>query len=111
MSACRNINITTEKLLFKLCSQYAEQLVNSLLLEVGSGDEHLTWSVEYLLSSVEANVLDGVDNPLVNFVIEFIEVDILLVLILVVELAEYVDGVFGKHRSEFDILTTTADGE
>ena len=98
------------KLLFKLRTEYIQQLVDGLFLEVGLFNQHLTWSVEHSLSCIKSDSLDGIDNPLVYLVRELIQVDILIGLTLV-QYTEYVDGILSKHRSQLDVHTATTDSQ
>ena len=93
--------------LLKLCPQHFQHIVDGLLLKVGLLNEHVARSVEYSLGRVETDALDGVDNPLVYFVREFVEVDVLVDLALV-KLAEYVNCVFGQHAGQLDVHTAAA---
>ena len=95
---------------FKLGSEYLQHVVNGLFLEVGFLYEHVARSVEHSLGGVETNALDRVDDPLVDLVRELVEIDVLVYLALV-ELAEYVDSIFGKHAGKLDVHTAAADGQ
>ena len=51
-------------------------MVYCLFLKVCLLYKHLTRSVEHSLCGVESDCLDGIDDPLVDFVGEFVEVDL-----------------------------------
>ena len=85
-------------------------MVNSLFLQVGLLDQHLTRSVENLLSGIESDSLDRVDNPLVDLVGKLIQIDILVGLTLI-KYAEDVDGIFSQHRGQLDVQTTLTDSQ
>ena len=85
-------------------------MINGLLFEVGLLNQQVARCIEYLLGSIKTDALDSIDNPLVNLIRELIQVDILIGLILVY-LTEYIDGIFCKHRSQFDVHTATADSQ
>ena len=98
------------KLLFKFCTEHIQQLVDSLFLEVGLFNQHLTWCIEHSLSSIQSDGLDGINNPLVDLVRELIQIDILIGLTFI-QYTEYVDSILGKHRSQLDVHTATTDSQ
>src|SRR3712207_9560252 len=67
--------------------------------KVGFLHEHFTGSVEHSLRCIQANGLYGVNNPLIDFVRELFQVDILVSFALSY-LTEHVDSVLCHHRSE-----------
>ena len=94
---------------FKLSLEDGDDVVDGRFLEVGFLDEHLAGSVEDALGGDEADVLEGVDYPAVDFVFELVEVDVFLEVLLAV--AVDVDGVACEHRCELDVEAVLADGE
>ena len=98
-------------LVFELSAQDAEHLIHGVLLQVGLLDEHLTWCVEHALGGIESDILDGFHHPLLNLVLELVEVDVLSVGSVVVELTEDVDGIAGEHAGELDVETVLTDGQ
>ena len=82
-------------------------------LEVSLLYQHLTRSVEHLTCCLQADTLDGIDDPLVDLIVELVEVDVihLILLITVAHHTEHIDGVLCQHRGELDVHTVTADGE
>ena len=58
--------------------KYAYEVVDGVFLEVRLFNEGLTWSVEHALCGHTAYVLQCVDYPSVDFVLEFVKVDVLL---------------------------------
>ena len=85
-------------------------MVDSLLLKVGLLNQQLTGSIEYLLSGVIAQSLNGIDNPLVYLIGKLIQVDILISLTLIHH-TEYVDGMLGEHRGQLDVHTALTNCE
>ena len=51
-------------------------MVDSLFLEVGLFDEHLSRCVKHSLGGVESDSLNGIDNPLIHLIVELIQIDI-----------------------------------
>ena len=82
--------------LLELGAKHSEHVIDSFLFEVGLLNKHLSRSVEHCLGGVESDALDGIDDPLVDFVGELVEIDI-LVGFLFVHLPEHVDGLDGEH--------------
>ena len=95
-------------LVFKLSLENIENLVDGIFLKVGLVDKILTWGVEHSLGGSTTYRLESIDNPLVDFVVEAIEVNVVLI---IVEVAVNVDGVTREHRGELDVKTTASNGE
>ncbi len=57
----------------------------------------------------KSHILEGLDHPGIDFVLEFVEIDILF--LHLVALTVDVDHISGKHRCELDIQTLLADGQ
>src|SRR5574344_24815 len=85
-------------------------MVYCFLFKVGFLYQHFARCINHRLSCIQTDILDSIDYPLVYLVGEFIEVDI-LILLLVAKHAEYIDSKLSKHRSQFDIHTATTDGK
>ena len=96
--------------MFELCTQDFQQMIHRLLFEVGLLNKHLAWSLEHGLCGVETDGFDGIDDPLVDFVGELVQVDVFLVFSLS-HFTEYVDGITSQHRSQLDVQSTASDGQ
>ena len=97
-------------LLFELCTQDFQQMIHRLLFEVGLLNKHLAWSLEHGLCGVETDGFYGIDDPLVDFVGELVQIDVFLVFSLS-HFTEYVDGITSQHRSQLDVQSTASDGK
>ena len=84
-------------------------MVDGRLLEVGFLDEHFARSVEDALGRHETDVLESLDYPAVNLVLEFLKIYILLKRLLSVAID--VDDITGEHRRKLDVKTVLADGQ
>ena len=96
----------TYRLVLKFRLEDSDDIVNSVFFKVGFLDKFFLWSVEHRLGSSATHILESFDNPSVDFVAKFVEIDILFV---VVEVAVNIDFVAGEHRSEFDVQSAFTD--
>ena len=94
--------------MFEFSTQYIDDIVDSLFLQICLLNQQVAWSIEYLLSCIETNALDGINHPLVNLIREFIQVDI-LVSFIIIHFAEYIDSILCQHGSQLDVHTATTD--
>ena len=101
--------VSSTRLLFELSFEHSENLVNGFFLEVGLFDKHFAWSVYHSFCSVESDSFDSINYPLVDFVGEFVEVDIFVGFVFA-HYAEHVDGILCQHAGELDVHTATSDG-
>ena len=97
-------------LLLEFCAQYADNLVDGFLLEVGLLCQFLAVGAQYLACSGVALLLQDVDDPVLDVVAELIQADVVFVNLLV-NLALYVDGVACEHAGQFDVGTALTDGQ
>ena len=65
-------------LLFKLRFQNSENFVHGVLFEVGFLDQCFTRQRKHTLRSSASDTFQGLDHPVVDFVAEFVEVNVLL---------------------------------
>ena len=68
------------RLILKLSPEDGKQVIDGVLLEVGTVDEFFTRRAQHRLGSGETHILECLDYPLVNLVLELVEIDILLAL-------------------------------
>ena len=68
----------------------------------------MAWSVEHCLGGCTTYGFQCIDNPLVNLIVEAVQVNVVL---LVVEVTVNVDGVAGELRGELDVQSATANGK
>ena len=85
-------------------------MVYGVVFEVGLFGDHVARSIQHFACGAEAHILHGVEHPLVHFVGELVEIDVVDGL-FAFDFAENVDGIAGEHRGELDILATFTDGE
>ena len=71
-------------------------MVYGVFFEIGLINNHVAWSIEHFACGAESHLLHGINNPLVDFVREFVEVDVIL-LLSVFCFAIHIDGVSGEH--------------
>ena len=79
---CDVCAVRSSLLVLKLLAQHLEHMVDGLFLQIGLLHQHLAGCIEDCLGGLESYALDGVYNPLVDFVAELIEIDIVLLRIL-----------------------------
>ncbi len=94
-------------LILKFRFQYIEHLVDGAFLKVGFVDYLLAWHVEDGFCRGAADAFEGVDNPAVDFVAEFIKINVVAVLCEAVN----VDLVAGQHCGKLDVQTAFSDGK
>ena len=74
-----------------------QHVIHSIFFEVSLFDEHLSGCVEHVFGGFKSDALDGVNDPLVDFVGKLIQVDVVLFLGFAWHVAVHVDGVFRQH--------------
>ena len=114
MFQCFNLSILSRFLLFgELLTQDAKHLINGLLLEVGILDEHFARSLEYGTGCAPAVLLELFDDPLVNLILEIVEVDIILQLLFLValNLTIDIDDGIGEHGGQTDVQTALTNSQ
>ena len=96
-------------LFLKLCPEYIKQVVNRIFLEVGTVNQVLTRSAQYRFGGGETHILECLDYPLVNLVLELIQVDVFLAFGLNVTVN--VDAVTREDASQLDVQATLTDSQ
>ena len=85
-------------------------MVYGVVFEVGLFSDHISGGIQHFSCGAQPHVLHGVDDPLVYFVREFVEINVVDGL-FAFDFAEDVDGIAGEHGGELDILAAFTDGE
>ena len=87
-------------------------MVNGFFFKIGLLDEHFARSVKHRLRRFKPYTLDGVDYPLVNFIVKLVEIYVIFgSSLLVVNHPIHVNGILGKHGSQLNIEATATDGK
>lgn len=95
-SSCRSELPFSPALFFlELGFEDADHIVHCVLFKVGAVDKLLTRGVEHILRCDATHILEGVDDPCVDFILEFIQVDIFVNLFGGVTVN--IDGVACEH--------------
>lgn len=98
-----------ELLILKLGFENREQVVDGVFLKIGFVDNRLAVHRKDIFGCNASDALESVDNPCVNFVLEFVKIDIIVEVFAVV--AVYVDYVACEFGGKFDVECVLADGE
>ncbi len=68
-------------LLLEFRLEYGYDIVNGVLLKVGLVDECLARSVEHILGCDATHILEGIDHPSVDLILELVKIDVLIHLV------------------------------
>ena len=86
-------------------------MIHSFFLEVGLLDNHVARSIQCTLCCLYTDCLECVDHPVVYFIAELIQIDILILRSFTIQFTEYVNSIIGQHTCQFDVQTTLTDGQ
>ena len=92
---------------FKFRSDHVEHMLHSVVFKIGLL-KLLGRSVKHRLRCAESYVFKLLDHPVVDLIAELIKIDVLLTLLNV---AVYIDGISGQHCGETDVESPLAYGE
>ena len=97
-------------LIFKFRPQYCQGLINGFFFKISSSDQILTWYGQHTFSGIVSNIFKHIDNPLFNFIIEFVQIDIFC-FFLIIKFTIHVQCVSGEHACKFNIQSTFPDSQ
>ena len=111
------------KILFFFCCQwvlvliigefslkYSEHIVDGFYFEVGACRHFFRGIGEDVLSGVATHSPERFDDPVVDFVVELFQIDVVLHVNLV-GVTIYIDVIACKSACEFDVVSALTDGE
>ena len=94
---------------FKLGREDTQQVVHRLLFQIGTLHDLFGGEGKHGFGGVATDLLEGFDHPRLHLVSELVEIDILLV--GRIDVAEDVDGVVRKHTGQLDVESVLTDGQ